>query len=125
MPSSAVIRAQQQQQTSVNPNHHSNQVGEKHTISMFRLCLRAFDYVYLLNTKIFIYALLMLKRLLRFIFGIWTFLFVSLRGSKKKVNQTREINGPARTFSILLAHSISIGEILQLSASAPVSSSTT
>lgn len=125
MPSSAAIRVQQQQQSSVNQNHHSNQAGEKHTISMFRLGLRAFDYVYLLNTKIFIYVLLMLKRLLRFIFGIWTFLFVSLRGSKKKVNRTREITGPARPVSVLLAHPISIGEILQLSTSATVSPSTT
>lgn len=91
MPSSAVIRLQQQQQTSVNQNHQSNQVGEKHTISMFRLCLRAFDYVYLLNTKIFIYVLLLLKRLLRFVLGIWTFLFVSLRGSKKKLIQFQSV----------------------------------
>jgi hypothetical protein len=85
MPSSAVIRVQQQQQTLVNQNNHLNSNSENHTISMFRLFLRAFDYIYLINTKIFFYFLLMLKRLLRFIFGVWTFLFVSLRGSKKKV----------------------------------------
>ena len=52
---------------------------------MFRLFLRAFDYIYLINTKLVLYILFMLKRVLRFIFGLWTFLFVSLRGSKKKV----------------------------------------
>ena len=94
MPTSAVIRTQQQQQQQQQPansnsanssmNHHS----EKHTISIFRLLLRAFDYIYLINTKIFLYFLLMLRRLLRFIIGLWTFLFLSLRGSKKKVGLT-------------------------------------
>lgn len=85
MPSSAVIRVQQQQQQQalINQNNHSN--SEKHTISMCRLFLRAFDYMYLISTKIFAYFLLMLKRLLRFLFGLWTFVFVTLRVSKKKV----------------------------------------
>ena len=48
--SSAVIRVQQQQQL-VNQNNHLNSNGEKHTISMFRLFLRAFDYIYLITTK--------------------------------------------------------------------------
>jgi hypothetical protein len=87
MPSSAVIRVQQQQQqqTLVNQNNHLNSSSEKHTISMFRLFLRVFDYLYLISTKIFSYFLLMLKRLLRFLFGVWTFIFVTLRVSKKKV----------------------------------------
>jgi len=86
MPSSAVIRVQQQQQqTLVNQNNHLNSNSEKHTISMFRLLLRAFDYIYFISTKIFSYFLLMLKRLLRFLFGVWTFIFVTLRVSKKKV----------------------------------------
>ncbi len=83
MPSSAIIRVQQP--ALVNQNNHSNSNSEKHTISMFRLFLRAFDYIYLINTKIFFYFLLMLKRLLRFLFGVWTYIFVTLRGSKKKV----------------------------------------
>lgn len=90
MPSSAVIRVQQQQQqqqTLINNNnhHYSNSSSDKHTISMVRLFLRAFDYMYLISTKIFVYFLLMLKRLLRFLFGLWTFVFVTLRVSKKKV----------------------------------------
>src|SRR5437016_4451612 len=85
MPSSAIIRVQQQQQTLINQNNHLNSNSEKHTISMFRLFLRAFDYIYLISTKIFSYLLLMLKRLLRFLFGVWTFIFVTLRVSKKKV----------------------------------------
>jgi len=84
MSSSAVIRVQQQQ-TLLNQNNHLNSHSEKHTISMFRLFLRAFDYIYLISTKIFSYFLLMFKRLLRFLFGVWTFLFVTLRVSKKKV----------------------------------------
>jgi hypothetical protein len=87
MPSSAVIRVQQQQQQQsvVNQNNHLNSNSENHTISMFRLFLRAFDYIYLISTKLFSYFLLMFKRLLRFLFGVWTFIFVTLRGSKKKV----------------------------------------
>lgn len=86
MPSSAVIRVQQQQQgLIVNPNSHRNLNSEQHTISMFRLFLRGFDYIYLLSAKIFFYFLLMFKRLLRFFIGVWTFIFVTLRGSKKKV----------------------------------------
>ena len=91
MPSSAVIRVQQQQQqqqTLINNNNHSNSSSDKHTISMVRLFLRAFDYMYLISTKIFAYFLVMLKRLLRFLFGLWTFVFVTLRVSKKKVNRS-------------------------------------
>jgi hypothetical protein len=85
--SSAMIRVQQQQtQPLVNQNNHLNSSGEKHTISMFRLFLRAFDYIYLITIKIFSYSLLTLKRLLRFLFGVWTFVFVTLRVSKKKVS---------------------------------------
>lgn len=74
---------------------------------MFRLFLRAFDYIYLINTKLVLYILFMFKRVLRFIFGLWTFLFVSLRGSKKKVrnNTTRHIQSIPL---FRLAHSISI-----------------
>lgn len=87
MPSSAVIRVrqQQQQQTVINQNIHLNSNSEKHTISMFRLFLRLFDYLYLISTKIFSYFLLMFRRLLRFLFGVWTFIFVTARVSKKKV----------------------------------------
>ncbi len=87
MSSSAIIRVQQQQQqqTLVNQNNHLSSHSEKHTISMFRLFLRGFDYIYLISTKIFSYFLLMFKRLLRFLFGVWTFIFVTLRVSKKKV----------------------------------------
>jgi len=97
MPSSAIIRVQQP--ALVNQNNHSNSNSEKHTISMFRLFLRAFDYIYLINTKIFFYFLLMLKRLLRFLFGVWTYIFVTLRGSKKKV-----FNKYKRFFSNLEIH---------------------
>jgi hypothetical protein len=92
--SSAMIRVQQQQQQQqllVNQNNHLNSNSEKHTISMFRLFLRAFDYIYLISTKIFSYSLLTLKRLLRFLFGVWTFVFVTLRVSKKKVFDKKKI----------------------------------
>lgn len=112
MPSSAVIRTQQQQQhpTLLNQTNHQS---EKHTISMFRLLLRAFDYVYFVNTKIFLYSLFMLKRLLRFIIGLWTFIFLSLRGSKKKVSLTSSILFVHhRSVLFFQVDSISIGEIL-------------
>jgi hypothetical protein len=88
--SSAMIRVQQQQQQQqqpllVNQNNHLNSNSERHTISMFRLFLRAFDYIYLISTKVFSYLLLTFKRLLKFLFGVWTFVFVTLRVSKKKV----------------------------------------
>lgn len=107
MPSSAVIRVQQQQQQQqalINQNNHSN--SEKHTISMCRLFLRAFDYMYLISTKIFAYFLLMLKRLLRFLFGLWTFVFVTLRVSKKKVFSLPPYS--SNILLLLLADSISI-----------------
>ena len=44
-----------------------------------------FNYVYLLNTRICLYLILLIKRLLRFFFGLWAFVSVTLRGSRKKV----------------------------------------
>ncbi|CAM2719961.1 unnamed protein product [Rotaria socialis] len=106
MASSSVIRVQQQQGL-INHNNHSNSTSEKHTISMFRVFLRAFDYIYLLNTKIFFYFLLMLKRFLRFFFGVWTFIFVTLRGSKKKLIQFQSVkyyNCPLQPLSLHRLH---------------------
>ncbi|CAF0835340.1 unnamed protein product [Adineta ricciae] len=105
MPSSAVTRVQQQ--ALVNQNHPLNSNSERHTISMFRLFLRAFDYIYIINTKIFFYFLLLLKRLLRFLFGVWTFTFVSLRGSKKKLIQFQSVkyyNCPLQPLSLHRLH---------------------
>ncbi|CAF0888915.1 unnamed protein product [Rotaria sordida] len=106
MPSSAVIRVQQQQGL-VTQNNHPNLNSEKNTISMFRLFLRAFDYIYFINTKIFFYFLLMFKRLLRFFFGVWTFIFVTLRGSKKKLIQFQSVkyyNCPLQPLSLHRLH---------------------
>jgi hypothetical protein len=91
MPSSAVIRVQQQQQqqTLVNQNNHLNSSSEKHTISMFRLFFHMFNYIYLLNTRLCIYFLLLIKRLLRFLSGFWSFIFFTLRGSRKKVKKNK------------------------------------
>lgn len=93
MPSSAIIRVQQQQQKQtaiINQTNHSNFNSEKHTISMFRLILRAFDYLYLFVIKICSYFLLLLKRLLKILVGTWTFLFVTARVSKKKVKHKKK-----------------------------------
>ena len=91
MQSSAVIRVQQQQQGFINRNNHSNSNSEQHTISMFRLFLRVFDYIYLIIKKTFFYFLLILKRLVRFLCGVWTFIFITLHGSQKKVFDKEEI----------------------------------
>jgi len=110
MPSSAVIRVQQQQQQQqslVNQNNHLNSNSENHTISMFRLFLRAFDYIYLISTKILSYFLFMFKRLLRFLFGVWTFIFVTLRVSKKKLIQFQSVkyyNCPLQPLSLHRLH---------------------
>ena len=100
MPSSAVIRVQQQQPPSAGNPTTSTHQSDKQTISMFRLFLRAFDYIYLINTKLVLYILFMFKRVLRFIFGLWTFLFVSLRGSKKKVGYKQHYTTHSVDFSL-------------------------
>jgi hypothetical protein len=88
MPSSALIRVQQP--SLFNQKNYSNN-SEKHSISMPRLFLYMFDYIYVLNTRIILYFLLLFKRLLRFLYSFWTFVFVSLRGSKKTVRTLSNI----------------------------------
>jgi hypothetical protein len=85
MPSSAIIRVQQPSVIKQNNHSNNNNNSPKHTISMFRLFLYIFNYIYLLNTKIFSYVLSIFKRVSRFLLDVWTFVFVTLRGSKKKV----------------------------------------
>ena len=107
MPSSALIR---EQKSSLLKQKNYSDNSEKHTISMLRLFVDIFNYICALNTNIILYFLLLGKRLLRFLFSFWTCLFVSLRGSKKKVK--------IRKFFIFLknfffeVNSISICEIL-------------
>lgn len=83
MSSTSLIRIQQS--SLINQNNSVNN-NEKHTINMFNLFFHIFNYIYLLNTRLFFYFLLLIKRLSRFIFGFWTFLFVTLRGSRKRVD---------------------------------------
>lgn len=84
MPSSTVIRLQRS--SLVNQNQYANKDdNKKHTISMFRLFLHLLDYIYLFNINVFLYILLLVKRTLRFFSGFFAFIFVTLRGSKRKV----------------------------------------
>jgi hypothetical protein len=82
MSSSSLIRVQQSSFIDRN-----NSFNKKSTISMFRLIFHLFNYIYLLNTRICVYFLLLIKRLLRFLFGFWSFIFVTLHGSKEKVRK--------------------------------------
>jgi len=86
MSSSGLIRIQQS--SLINQNNYLNN-NEKHTISIFRLVFYMFNYIYLFNIKLCIYFLLFIKRLLRFLFAFWNFIFVTLRGSRKKVTKKK------------------------------------
>jgi len=88
MSSSGLIRIQQP--SSINQNNYLNN-SEKHTISIFRLFFHMFNYIYLLNTKLCLYFLLLIKQLLRILFGFWTFIFFTLVRSRKKVKKFKII----------------------------------
>jgi hypothetical protein len=81
MPLSTLIRMQQP--SLFNQKNYSNN-GEKHTTIMLRL-IDIFDYIYVFIKRILIYFFLLIKRLSRFLYDFWTFSFVSVRGSRKKV----------------------------------------
>ena len=68
----------------INPNNYFNS-NEKHTINLFRLFLHIFNYIYLINTRLCFYFLSFIKRLLKYLLTFSSFIFVSLRGSRKKV----------------------------------------
>ncbi|CAF2607303.1 unnamed protein product [Rotaria sp. Silwood2] len=106
MSSSTLIRVQQS--SLFNENNYSNNNGnEKRTISMFRLILHLLDYIYLFHINIFLYFLLLIKRILIFFFGFGTFIFVSLRGSKKKLIQFQSVkyyNCPLQSLSLHRLH---------------------
>lgn len=89
MSTSSLIRIQQS--SLINQNNSVNN-NEKHTISMFSLFFHIFNYIYLLITRLCLYFILLIKRLLRILFSFWTFIFVSLRGSKKKVKKKEFLN---------------------------------
>ncbi|CAF0778024.1 unnamed protein product [Rotaria sordida] len=95
MSSSTLIRVQQlslfNQNYCSNNNNNNKNGNEKHTISVFRLFLHIFDYIYLFHINIFLYFLLLIKRILIFFFGFWTFIFVSLRGSRKTLIQFQSV----------------------------------
>ena len=81
MPSSPVIRGQQRPPSPLLAHNNS----EIHTISMFRLSLRLINYLYLFNAKLVAYFLFHFKRLIRFVFSLWSYAFIAIRGSKDKV----------------------------------------
>ena len=81
MPSSTLIRMQQP--SLFNQKNYSNN-GEKHTTNMLRL-FYIFVYIYMFIKRILLYFLVLIKRLSRFLYDFWTFIFVSLRGTRKKV----------------------------------------
>lgn len=74
------------QSSSVNTNITLNDNnGEKHTTSVVRLVLHIFKCVYLFLLRMLAKLLVVVKRVVKFLVHFLTFIFVALRGSRKKV----------------------------------------
>ncbi len=93
-----------QQPSLINQKNYFNN-NDKQT----RRIVRMVNFIYLFSTKFCLCLIVLIKRLLRFIWNCWSFLFLTLSGSRKKVRR-KLLYDDYHWFFIV--HSISIGEIL-------------
>ncbi|CAF1683525.1 unnamed protein product [Adineta ricciae] len=90
MPPIPASRIQQSSSANTNITLNGNN-RERHTTSIFRLVLHIFKCVYLFLLRMLARLVVVIKRIVKFLIHCLTFIFVALRGSRKKLIQFQSV----------------------------------